>query len=71
MSEATDRLSPKELQALQGVCNDMEHAEIAEVMRTSKYTVRQYLCRAYAKLGANSAARACYILGNESHPQKD
>lgn len=66
------RLTEKERQALLGVCNDMEHREIAEVMRISLYMVRQYLCKAYAKLGVNSAGAACYLMGkHEDRPAQD
>jgi len=53
----TLELAPRELEVLQGVVDDRHEHDIAAALGLSRHTIRTYLKRLRAKLGASSRVR--------------
>lgn len=55
------RLSPRELQIIQGIAEGKTKGQIAAELFVSPATVKTHIERAYLKLGARNAAHAVAI----------
>jgi len=56
------QLSPRELEIVRGVCQNRKESSIAESLGLSRYTVRTYVLRLYAKLGVTSRVDLMLLL---------
>ena len=70
-AQAGKPLSPRHIQVLAGVAAGLRMQDIADQLGISPWTVKTHLCRAYARLGANSGTHAVVLAYRLGHLREE